>query len=102
MRTAFPAKDPAEVLVITFDFASEVDPGENIAAAPPVSVWRLRASDPTPGAVLSGSPSVAGGAVLHAVHGGVDGAAYLLRCEATLSPTGRVLVLAATLPVRTA
>ncbi|WP_300335610.1 hypothetical protein [Accumulibacter sp.] len=102
MRTAFPAKDQAEVLVVTFDFASEVDPGETIAAAPPVSSSLLSGSDPNPGDVLAGSPTVSGAAVLHAVHGGVDGAAYLLRCQATLSPTGRVLVLTATLPVRTA
>lgn len=101
MRTSWPSKDPAEVLVVTFDFSSEVDSGESISAAQ-VYAEVVFGTDPIPTAVLSGSPSVAGGAVLQAVNGGVDGAVYGVRCVATLSPTGRVLVLAANLPVRTA
>lgn len=102
MRTNFPAKDPVEALVITFEFAAEINVDETIAAAPAVSVSLLSGADEAPGDVLAGSPAVSGSAVLHAVHGGINGAAYLLRCAATLVPSGRVLVLAATLPVRDA
>jgi hypothetical protein len=47
-------------------------------------------------------PTIADGVVLQPFRAGVHGATYKLRCVATLDPTGRVLVLAANLPVRTA
>jgi hypothetical protein len=98
-RAHWPAKDPAEVLVATFDYASEINSGETIASAV-VTCSVLAGTDPTPAAVLAGSASIAGGTVLQPFQGGVDGVSYTLRCAATLSPSGRVLVLAATLPVR--
>ncbi len=101
MRTIWPAKDPAERLVATFDYHEEIDDGETIASAT-LTCTLLSGTDVNPDAVLYGTPTIAGGAVLQFFSGGVDGAVYILRCQATLSPTGRVLVLAATLPVRTA
>lgn len=85
----------------TFDFTAEVDAGESIASAV-VTVALLNGTDATPSALLNGSLTIAGATVLQPFHGGVDGVTYTLRCEATLTPSGRVLVLAANLPVRTA
>lgn len=101
MRPAWPAKDPAEALVAAFDYADDLDAGETIGSAS-VTCALLSGSDASPAAVLNGSPTVSGGTVLQPFHGGVDGAVYVLRCTATLSPTSRILVLAASLPVRTA
>lgn len=101
MSSTWPAKDPAESLVCGFDFTAELDPGETITSAA-LSVDLLAGVDPTPAALLFDLPTIAAGVVLQPFRAGVDGATYRLRCEATLDPTGRVLVLAATLPVRVA
>ncbi len=101
MRTLWPAKDPAEQLVATFDYSLDLDAGETIATAA-ITCTLHAGTDSNPSAVLYGSPTIAGGMVLQPFTGGVDGAVYTLRCQATLTPTGRVLVLAATLPVRLA
>jgi hypothetical protein len=101
MRTLWPAKDPAETLVATFDYSLDLDAGETIATAA-TTCTLLAGTDSNPSAVLSGSPTIDAGMVLQPFTGGVDGAVYTLRCQATLTPTGRVLVLAATLPVRLA
>jgi hypothetical protein len=100
-RAHWPSKDPVEVMVATFDYTSEINSGETIASAV-VACSVLAGTDPTPAAVLAGSASISAGTVLQPFQGGVDGVSYTLRCAATLSPSGRVLVLAATLPVRTA
>ena len=101
MRASWPAKDPAESLVAGFDFTAELDTGETIASAL-CSIAVLSGVDPSAASVLFGSPTIAGGVVLQPFHAGVNGVTYTLRCVATLTPTGRVLVLAANLPVRTA
>ncbi|MBL8396140.1 MAG: hypothetical protein JNK99_15575 [Candidatus Accumulibacter sp.] len=101
MSTTWPAKDPAEKLICSFDFSPELDSGETIDHAT-LSVTLLSGGDANPSALLDGAPQIAGGSVvLHAFQGGVDGANYRFRCLATLS-SGRILALAATLPVRTA
>ncbi len=100
MRSIWPAKDPAEALVADFSFANEIAVGETIASAQ-ISCSVLSGKDATPSAVLSGAPNISGSSVLQRFHGGVAGATYLMRCVATLS-SGRVLALAAILPVRTA
>ena len=50
---------------------------------------------------LWGSPLIDGGEVRQTISAGLAGSSYTLRCLATLS-SGRLLALAATLPVRTA
>lgn len=101
MSANWPAKDPAESLVCGFDFTAELDPGETITSAA-LSVALLAGVDPDPAAMLFDLPTIADGVVLQPFRAGVHGATYKLRCVATLDPTGRVLVLAANLPVRTA
>lgn len=102
MSTLWPPKDPAEVLVGTFDFSSEVESGETIASAV-VSASLVAGVDADPSSLIyNGSQTtIVGATVLFGMYGGVDQATYSLRCVATLS-SGRVLVLAATLPVRRA
>ena len=101
MRTLWPAKDPEEVFVVTFDFSAALDEGEAISIAA-VACLLISGSDQTPNDVLAASATISGGSVLQPVQGGVLGARYVLRCVATLGPSGRRLVLAATLPVRLA
>lgn len=101
MTTTWPAKDPAESLVCDFDFTAELEPSETISSCL-VSVSLLSGVDPDPAAMLYTAPTIVTGVVLQPFRAGVHNAFYKLRCEATLSPTGRVLVLTATLPVRTA
>lgn len=100
-RTHWPAKDPAETLVATFDYSAELDAGETIDVAE-TACTLLSGTDADPAEVLDSAPTIDAGTVLQRLTGGVDGATYTLRCQATLDPTGRILVLAATLPVRTA
>jgi len=99
-RSSWPAKDPAEKLIATFDFDPEMDAGESIQSVL-ISCDTLSGADSTPSAVLDGSPTISGGSVLQPFQAGLDGCTYTLRCVATLS-SGRILVLAANLPVRTA
>lgn len=100
MRTLWPDKDPAEsLLVATFAYANELQAGESIASAA-ITCTVLSGTDPSPASMLVGSPQISGSNVLQNFSGGVDGVTYTLRCVATMSPTGRVLVRAATLPVR--
>lgn len=99
-RTLWANKDPEEKLVASFDFASEIDAGESIQSVL-ITCTLVSGSDASPASVLNGSPVISGTNVLQPFQGGVDGCTYTLRCAASLS-SGRVLVLAATLPVRTA
>ena len=100
MSAAWSAKDPAEKLIATFDFSSEIAAIESISSAA-VSCTLVAGVDASPEQVLNGAASISGSTVLQPFQGGIAGATYRLRCTATLS-SGRVLVLAATLPVRTA
>lgn len=100
-RYTWPAKDPAEAIYLGFDYAAELETGETLSGSPTVTASLIAGTDPTPSALLSGSPSVVGAVVLQRVVGGVASASYTLRCQVATSAS-RVLVLAATLPVRTA
>lgn len=100
-RYTWPEKDPAEAIYLGFDYAADLETGETISGSPTVSASLVAGTDPTPSALLSGSPIVVGATVLQRVVGGVAGASYTLRCQVSTSAS-RTLVLAATLPVRTA
>jgi len=97
-RTLAP-KDPDEVLVITWDYAAALDAGETLASA--VTTASLLSGDTASPLALWGSPLIDGGEVRQTISAGLAGSSYTLRCLATLS-SGRLLALAATLPVRTA
>lgn len=98
MRAAiWPAKDPAEVVWASFDFAPGLDPGESVQSVT-LSVSVAHGSDATPQSILDGVMQIANGAALQRLKSGVSGTAYRLRALATTS-TGRVLLLSAILPV---
>ncbi|GEM_PF-1637081 len=98
MTQTWPIKDPREKLVATFQFLDEIDEGETISSAI-VDCVSIDGADTSPGNVLNGAPLIDGTTVLQVFHGGVSGGYYSLSCAATLSPSGRVLVLSAILPV---
>lgn len=99
MKTVlWPAKDPAEKVWATFDYGAALEPGEVIQSAA-IGVSLKQGTDAAPAAILaSAAVLLAGGRVTQRIQGGVDGAAYLVRCAATTS-TERVLLLAGVLPV---
>jgi len=101
MSTMLPSKDPAETVVVSFLFASEVLAGETVSSCTVVaSVYA--GLDPTPAAVLSGTVDLSlAPTVMQKVAAGVDGTTYLLKATATLS-TGRVLIRKGILPVTSA
>lgn len=99
-RPTWPAKDPREKLVAAFSYGNALGESESIVSAI-VTCTTAGGGDASPSALLDGDPVISGGDVLQAFHGGFTGVNYRLDCVATLS-SGRVLVLAATLPVRTA
>lgn len=93
-------KDPSEVVVITFPFGQTKIC--NAVMNPVVTVTLLEGTlDPSPAAILLGQPTVFGTDVMQAVHGGVDGAVYSLRCEID-TDNGQHLVMADALPVMVA
>ena len=94
----FDKKDPQEIVVLTFDFS-----GEAAAVSSPVVSVAHDSGEPDAAfaSVLEGSAQVSGAKVLQRVKSGVDGANYLLRCEAS-DGNGNTLVRAGLLMVRAA
>lgn len=93
-----PAKDPAEFVIVTFDYEHEI--GDATVSSAALSCAVKSGADADVGSMLYGAAVVSGADVLQLVRLGVDGADYTLRCLATLSD-GRKLLRWATLPVRT-
>jgi hypothetical protein len=93
-----PIKDPAEVVVIAFDFSAELL-AETITGSPIITCTAYQGVDASPGAVIYGAPAVVGQTVTQTVCAGLDGIDYKLRGVITTSG-GRTLVLSGILPVR--
>lgn len=92
------AKDPAEVITITFDFAALA----TSVAAPVITCEAIQGrSDDNASAMLSGVAVISGLAVLQRVTGGQAGTTYKLRCQID-DADGERWVLADTLEVHTA
>jgi len=100
-RLSIPAKDPAEVISLTWDFSRALDPLELVSAAQ-ITIALDSGAAAQPLDLIHYGLIVDHPLVHHYLSGGVHGATYLVRCQATLAPSGRILILAATLPVRTA
>lgn len=96
VETLLPEKDPAESVVIEFDYTGELTTIDSAA----VSVTPINGDDPASASMLDGVPQISGAAVLQRVKLGVDKLNYKLRCEATTGSDIRVR--AAVLPVRSA
>jgi len=90
-------KDPAEVIVATFDFAT-ILAGDVIQGSPTVTVSSEADGSDQP-AMLSGSASSALGIVSQKITGGTAGVDYRLRAVVS-TVAGRTLAIAMILPVR--
>lgn len=94
----FHLKDPAEDAVLAFNFSDLL---ADVASATVAVMHDSGDADGNASALLDGDPQIDGLRVLQAVHGGVLGANYLLRCTGTDS-AGTVKVVSGLLPVRAA
>lgn len=92
----FSAKDPAEVVTLTFDFVNLTD----TPTSPDITVTRhAGTADASPSAILSGSATISGTKTLQQVQDGVDGTSYRMRCK-VFAPDGSEYVLTGILPVK--
>ena len=92
------AKDPAESVPVSFEFAALAEQ----ITSPVVAITRHSGeADSNPGAMLNGSAQVIGTQVRQKIVGGVAGANYTLRCQVS-TPDGYAWVIAGLLPVRAA
>jgi hypothetical protein len=91
-------KRPVEKVWSTFRFGKQLAIGENVVSVA-ISVALIQGVDVAPAAVIDGvALLLSGGRVMQRLQGGVDGASYRIRCDATTS-NGQVLSLAGVLPV---
>jgi len=88
------AKDPAEVITLTFDFSALTGAVQSATTEIDVSIG----NDAAAASMLSGAPQISGAKVLQQVINGVSGCTYHVRAAAT-TIDGDVFVLAASLPV---
>lgn len=97
------AIDPAESVVLTFDFSAALEVGETLSGplSPPSVVMTLGFDD-TPTRVLNGSPQYAPGnlAVLVPVKGGLVDRDYAIKVVVGTTNPAKVLALVAHLPIR--
>lgn len=95
MPKLLPVKDPADSVLIRFDFSRTTASVVSATASAAV----LDGVDATPGDLITGSPIINGPFVDQRVSGGIDGVNYGLSVTAS-TVDGDTLVLAAMLPVR--
>jgi hypothetical protein len=105
----FDEKDPAELVPLAFNFASDLATGETLSGTPTVTVTAAISQqgatlDPTPSAILNGPASLDSTRtkVVQPVTGGLAFNDYLLRALCATTNANKTLVFAAILPVRTA
>jgi hypothetical protein len=97
-RVTFPPKLAGTTQTYTFDFISNLAPGETITPQS-VIVAVYSGTDPNPGMMLAGSASVTNiTQVLQNLTGGVLGTIYEVACTVTTS-LGQTLVLSAYLVI---
>lgn len=97
----FDEKDPAEKIVLTFDFSGKLEADEALTGAIVVSVTLVHGIDANPGAILNGAAEydATSKAVLQAVQAGVIGAEYRIKVVVPTTNPKKVLALAGVLPV---
>lgn len=83
-RADLPSKVSGSILLITFDFTSDLAVGETISSqSVTASVWS--GTDSLPSDIISGAATVSGAIVTQKIDGGVTGVIYELLCTATTS-----------------
>lgn len=102
MTKRFDSKDPAEKVVLTFDFSDELAAGETLSGPITVSVSVAFGTDPMPGDIINGSAAYDGDqlTVMQPVHGGVNGCDYYIKAVAGTTNPNKTLARAGILPVR--
>jgi hypothetical protein len=95
-------KDPAEKVVLTFDFTSELITGETLTGIPTVSFFVSQGVDASPGAMLNGAATIDATSklVLQPVQAGLAGVDYVFKVSSTTSNAQKVLVRTGILKVR--
>ena len=96
--TLLPAKNPSEVINVTFAYATELGSGETILSVVVTCVVISGGVDPNASAMLVGIPTIQLSNVVQEVVAGLDGNSYQLECLATLS-SGRILARVGILPI---
>lgn len=96
--------DPDEKRVITFDFSDELDSGETLAGAITSLVFVSMGSDPSPDAVIDGTPifDPTSKMVLVPVKGKVPLCDYSIKIVCGTTTPSKKLALVAVLPIRKA
>ena len=92
------AKDPVEVITVTFDFSDMADTLTSAVLAVSIAAGL---PDASPMDILSGALSISGALVMQRIAAGQAGTTYALRCVAH-DADGEVHVAVALLPVKTA
>ena len=82
MRQELPPKYTTSVVMLSFDFLSNLSPGDTVASAVVDNVV-FSGTDLTPTAMLSGSPVINPTSVDQLCTGGVSGVVYFPTCVAT-------------------
>lgn len=93
-------KDPHAQLVLGFDMARDLATGETLVTPTAATITVVEGTDPSPGSMANGSPSVSGTKVLVPVKGGVDGCVYSIEVGCTTSNAAKTLYMTGLLTVR--
>ena len=98
------AIDPAEQVVITFDFAAALDAGETLSGDVATTVTAVLGSDAAPASILNGVATYDSTStrVLLPVRGGLPDHDYAIKVVCATSNAQKVLALVAHLPIRQA
>ena len=102
MTTRLDIKDPAEKVVLTFDFSVGLSADEVLQGTPSATVSVLIGRDPAPTEIFNGAPVIDGTSkwVYVPVQSGNDSCDYLIKVVCATTNESKVLALSAVLPVR--
>jgi hypothetical protein len=94
--------DPAEAVVLAFDFSLALDVGETLSGTIATSVTTVLGTDATPSAVLNGVATFGAGnkTVLVPVKGGLVDCDYAIKVVVGTTNAQKTLALVAHLPIR--
>ena len=96
------AIDPAEAVVVTFDFGLALDTGETLSGVITTTVDVVLGADPAPGTVLNGVATFGAESktVLVPVKGGLADRDYAIKVVCGTTNPQKTLALVAHLPIR--